>query len=319
MKIGEVSRILVISRLHTIGDVLLTTPALRTLKMAFPWAHLTYITKDHLRDVFLNNPDIDELLIYDSNILRRVASQPNYDLAINLYGGYKSGTICLVSGAKYRVGFKHRKVGHLNPYNVYIDESGAADIIAQYLSFTKTIGIRNVSRETKLFLTSDENNYAESFWQNSGIMGAKRVIGLHPGGDHPERLWAAKNYALLADNLIAELGCNILIFQGPGEEKIANSVCMEMQEQAVLVPLLKLREYAALVNKCHLLITSDGGPLHLAAALGTNLIGLFCKGTHPDYWFPYGHKPGCRHLRESSPGNIPVAEVLTLARKLIAT
>jgi len=87
----------------------------------------------------------------------------------------------------------------------------------------------------------------------------------------------------------------------------------------VLVPLLKLREYAALVSKCHLLITNDGGPLHLAASLGTNLIGIFRKDTNPDYWFPYGDKPGCCHLRESSAGNIRVEEVLTLARKLIAT
>jgi ADP-heptose:LPS heptosyltransferase len=286
--------------------------------MAFPRAHLTYITRDHVKDLLLNNPDIDELLICDSDILRRVASQLKYDLAINFDSGRKTGTISLVSGAKYRVGLKHVRVGHLNPYNVHIDEYAEGDVIAQFLSFSKALGLKDASRETNLFLTSDEKNYAESFWQSSGIAGAKRVIGLHPGGDGPKKLWAAKNYALLADKLIADSGYHILIFQGPGEEKIANSVCLEMQEQAVLVPLLNLREYAALVNKCHLLITSDGGPLHLAAALGTNLIGIFCKDTRPDYWFPYGEKQGCCHLRESSSGNIPVAEVLTLARKLLA-
>jgi len=317
MKIGQVNRILVISRFPRIGDVLVTTPAARTLKMAFPRAHLAYVTKEHLKNVFLNNPDIDELLIDDSSIFRRLASQLEYDLAINLHGRYKSATICLASGAKYRVGLKHSKVGPLNPYNVNIEyEEG--NVIAQNLSFTKALGIKNVSIETNIFLTFDEKNYAESFWQNSGITGAKGVIGLHPGGDHPEKLWEAKNYALLADKLIADSDCKILIFQGPGEEKMANSVCLQMREQAILVPLLKLREYAALVNKCHLLITSDGGPLHLAASLGTNLIGIFRKDTNPDYWFPYGDKPGCCHLRESSPGNIPVAEVLTLARKLIA-
>jgi ADP-heptose:LPS heptosyltransferase len=318
MNLGQVNRIIVICRLRTIGDALLATPAVRTLKMAFPRAHLTYVTQEHVKDVLLNNPDIDELLIYDSGTLRRVADQLEYDLAINLGGGRKSANICLVSGAKYRVGPKHIRVGHPNPYNLYTDDYGAGDIIAHFLSFTKALGLKGASRKTNLFLTSEENNFAESFWQHSGIKGAKPVIGLHPGGDRPKKLWAAKNYAILADKLIADSGYNILIFQGPGEEKIANSVCLEMQEQAMLVPLLKLREYAALINKCHLLITSDGAPLHMAAALGTNLIGIFCKDTQPDYWFPYGDKPGCRHLRESSPGNIPVAEVIALARKLIA-
>ena len=297
--------------------MLLTTPAVRTLKMAFPRAHLTYITQAHVKAVLLNNPDIDELLIYDSSILRRVASQLKYDLAINFDGGGKSEAICLVSEAKYRVGYKHTRVGHLNPYNVYIDEYGAGDIIASFLSYTRALGLKDASRETNLFLTSEEINFAESFWQSSGITGAKQVVGLHPGGDVPKKLWAVKNYALLADKLIADSGYSILIFQGPGEEKIAKSVCQAMQKQALLVPLLEIRKYAALVNKCNLFITNDGGPLHIAAAVGVNLIGIYRNNDSADYWFPYRDRPGCLLLEESLSGKITAQEVLTAARQLL--
>ena len=79
--------------------MLVATPTLRTLKTAFPKADLTCITQVDVKDVLLNNPDIDELIIYDSkSLLRCVSRQPEYDLAIHLMGAFD--TISLVSGAR---------------------------------------------------------------------------------------------------------------------------------------------------------------------------------------------------------------------------
>src|SRR5208337_5010737 len=103
-------------------------------------------------------------------------------------------------------------------------------------------------------------------------------------------------------------------FQGPGEEETAKSVCQATQHQALLVPLLEIRKYAALVKKCHLLITSDGGPIHIAAAVGVNVLGIY---RYSDFWFPYRDRPGCLHLAESLSRRITVQEVLTAARQLL--
>jgi heptosyltransferase III len=314
MRLWAVNRILVI-RLRMIGDVLLTTPAVRTLKRAFPRAHLTYITQAHVKDVLLNNPDIDELLLYDAGILRQVAEQPEYDVVINFDGGGKSEAICLASGAKYRVGSKGVKVGHLDPYNVYSDLVEPRDVIDNFLGLTRALGLEDATRETRLFLTSDEEDFAGSFWEDCGFTQGRRVVGLHPGGDHPKKLWAAKNYALLADKLIADSGYSILIFQGPGEEKIARSVCQAMQEQALLVPLLPIRKNAALVKKCHLFISSDGGPIHIAAAVGVNVLGVYRKEVSSDFWFPYRDRPGCLLL--TGLRRITVQAVLTAVRQLL--
>ena len=315
MNLGAVNRILVIC-LGAIGDVLVATPTLRTLKTAFPRAHLTCITQVDVKDVLLNNPDIDELIIYDSkSVFRHVVRQPEYDLAIHLMGGFDA--VSLVSGAKYRVGRYKIKIGHFYPYNVYADVSPAVDVIDHFLIFTRALGLKDASRETHLFLTSEENNFADSFWEGSGLTNAERVVGLHPGGCNVKRLWAAKNYARLADELIVRTGCRLLVFQGPSESETAESVCREMHNQALLVPLFEIRKYAALVKKCHLLITSDGGPLHLAAALGVKLLGIFRDQLSADRWFPYRDKKNCFNLVRSSSPNISLVDVVNAALKII--
>ena len=130
------------------------------------------------------------------------------------------------------------------------------------------------------------------------------------------RLWAVKNYAQVADELIARTGCRLLVFQGPGELETAASVCREMHNQALLVPLLEIRKYAALVKKCQLLITSDGGPLHLAAAVSINLLGIFRDELSAKRWFPYRDKKNCFHLVETSSKQISLEDAVNTAIKL---
>jgi ADP-heptose:LPS heptosyltransferase len=329
-----VERILV-ARPGRIGDVLVTTPMVRTLKRAYPGAHLTYISGTHEKDVLLNNPDIDELMLNDADILRRVAMQPSYDLVINFGLGdlhlpsllpslrdlEANQAIGILAGAKYRVGFscfQNIRIGHLKAYNVYVDLRGR-DAINLNLSITRALGLKDAGRETTLVLTLEEQDFANSFWEGCGLTQGRRVVGLHPGGRKSARLWAVNDYARVADELMAHSGCRILVFQGPGEEETAKSVCQAMQNQALLVPLLEIRKYAALVKKCHLLISSDGGPVHIAAAVGVNLLGIYRKEVSSDYWFPYRNRPGCLLLVESLSRRITVQEVLTAARQLLCS
>src|SRR5208337_2145634 len=109
--------------------------------------------------------------------------------------------------------------GHLHNYNVHADFSARGDVIDASLAFTRALGLKDASRETSLFLTSEEINFAESFWEGSGLTEAERVVGLHPGGRRLDRLWAVKEYAHVADELMARSGCRIVVFQGPGERE----------------------------------------------------------------------------------------------------
>jgi ADP-heptose:LPS heptosyltransferase len=297
------------------GDVLVATPALRTLKAAFPRAHLTCAAQAPVQEVLFNNSDIDELVSYDPNTLRQLLDhRPPYDLALHLMGGFDA--IPLLAGARIRVGRYRLQVGGSSPYNVLADVSPAADVIEHFLAFTRALGLPDASRKTCLVLTPEEHDFAASFWEDSGLPGAGPVVGLHPGGCDPKRLWAPEHYARAADGITARTGCPILVFQGPGERETAESVCRQMQSRALLAPLLEVRKYAALVGKCRLFLTSDGGPLHIAAAVGVRLLAIFRDEAGADRWFPYGDQKGRLHLLASAPADIFLQEVVNAALKL---
>ena len=173
-----VERILVARPGAKIGDVLVTTPMLRTLKRAYPRAHLTYIIGAHEKDVLLNNSDIDELMLYDADILRRVAMQPSYDLVINFGLGdlptlrdlEANQAIGILAGAKYRVGFscfQNIRIGHLKAYNVYVD-LGGRDAISLNLSITRALGLKDAGRETTLVLTPEDRILLTLFGRIAG-------------------------------------------------------------------------------------------------------------------------------------------------------
>ena len=176
----------------------------------------------------------------------------------------------------------------------------------------------DATRETRIYLTGPEKNFADAFWQENALEKFDQVIGVHPGSDHAIKLWTAAQYAKLADDLV-EKGCCVLIFQGPKEARTAVTMHAQMKQKALLVPLLKLREYASLVQKCSLLITNDGGALHIGAAVQTKLLGIFVNRPLPEFWFPYPERSGAMQLIEDQNHQVSVSEALHAACQLLQT
>ena len=107
----------------------------------------------------------------------------------------------------------------------------------------------------------------------------RRVIGISPGGDRPNRRWPAAKFALAAGALAARCGARVLIFGGPGEEPIGQEIQTALNGAALnLGGQLNLRDLPFFINRCDLLITNDSGPMHMAAALKTPVVALFGPG-----------------------------------------
>lgn len=304
-----------------LGDALITTPALRTLKTVWPQAHLTYLTEHYVEATLLHNPDIDEFLFYGGNILKSIATQPQYDVALDFTGGANSQYLCALSGASQRLGHSHaagKMMGKIDTYNVEVGlRVEATDAVDAFLKFTRNLGLSDATRETKIYLTNQERNFADAFWQEHSLEKFGQVIGFHPGGDHAIKLWPAARYAKLADNLVEKSGCRVLIFQGPKEAHTAEAMRAQMKQPALLVPLLKLREYAGLVQKCSLLITNDGGALHIGAAVQTKLLGIFVNRPLPKFWFPYQERSGAMQLIADQNHQVSVSEAFRAACRLL--
>ena len=103
------------------------------------------------------------------------------------------------------------------------------------------------------------------------------------------KLWDARNYAYVANALAKKLDAAILLFAGPNERELQNSVAEMMEIPPILVKTENLRHLAALISACDVYIGNDTGPMHIAAAVDTPVVALFGSTNHHRSG-PYGEK-----------------------------
>jgi ADP-heptose:LPS heptosyltransferase len=314
----SIHRILVI-RLACMGDVLLTTPVLRGLRTAFPKSFITYLTSvAAARDILKNNPDVNECLLRTKTTFEEIPRMPPLDLALDLFGGSTQQMICLLSGARYRVGpGSAPPIGHLRPYNITVPAAAKPrHVIDHFLGFTRAIGLPDPPLKTVLILDEAERDFARTFLERRGINHQDRWIALQPGKNAEEPLWSADKFVALTRGLTRRFGYPIFIFQGPDDRTpIAEEVWKRAGSGVALLPGLPLRHYAAVLEQCTLFVASEGGAGHIAAALGVKTAVIF---TAPgiSHWFPYTREQGMVALQELPGQNLPVQNVFAAIEEL---
>jgi len=300
---NNIRRIL-LSRLRFMGDVILTTPLIRRLKEVFPHAQLSYLTQDTFAPLLLHNPHLDEVMAFPSqgslvaqwqaySQLRR----RRFDLAIDLFGNPRTALMTWLTGAPIRVGGDFRGRGKL--YNVRVPapaiETNAIDFHWRSL---EALGITKSEPRTEIFITAQEKQSAREFLNDYHLDLARPIAGLHPGASWPNKRWPEKHFAELARRLV-DHHVQVVITQGPGEEKIALDVMRQIpppqsstsRNAVILLPVLPLRQLASIQQHMRVFVSNDCGVMHLAVAAGTPTIGLF-GSSQPRIWFPYHQADG---------------------------
>jgi ADP-heptose:LPS heptosyltransferase len=113
------------------------------------------------------------------------------------------------------------------------------------------------------------------------------VIGLNASGGWYTKRWPLKNFAQLGDRLHHELNAVVLLLWGPGELEEMKTMAQMMKAPSLLAPSTNLKQLAALLSRLTLLVSNDSGPLHLAAAMRTRVVGIYGP-TRPDLQGPWG-------------------------------
>jgi lipopolysaccharide heptosyltransferase II len=291
-------RRVLLSRLRFMGDVILTTPLIRRLKAAFPEAGLSYLTQDTFAPLLFHNPHLDEVIAWpvrgsfveQSRVYYQVRRR-RFDLTIDLFGNPRTALMTWVSGAPIRVGGDFRGRGKL--YNVRVpaptNELNAIDFHWRSL---EALGISKGDNRTEIFLIEDEQKWARNFLKETSLDMTRPIVGLHPGATWPNKRWPEKYFAKLARQLV-DKNVQVLITQGPGEEKIVMEVMQHISPSQrtggvniISLPVLNLRQLASVQKQMQVFVSNDCGVMHLAAAAGTPTIGLFGP-SQPHIWFPY--------------------------------
>jgi lipopolysaccharide heptosyltransferase II len=293
---------ILISRLKFIGDVVLTTPVIRSVRNAYPDAFIAYMADAQAASLLEQNPCLNEIIPFDfgrpgwreqprvAALLRR----RRFDLAIDLFGNPRSALLMYLSGARTRVGLDRPGRGRL--YTVRVrDDAGFKTAIGFHMQFLRAIGIPPTSERTEIFLSDDERLRARHLLAGA-LQGTGPVVALHPGATWPAKRWPAERFAQVALNIRERLGVRVVFTAGPNDEDVIRIAEQGMNSKVPVFKGLPLRQLAALISQCSAYVANDSGPMHIAVAVGTPTIGIFGPGEE-NIWFPYSSGEGNTALR----------------------
>ena len=301
-----------LTRMKFIGDIVLTTPVIRSLRTALPHAYIAYLGDRNAVSLLEHNPFLNEIISYDFSrptmqeqwrvawLLRR----RKFDVVIDLFGNPRSALLSYLSGAQVRVGPDRKGRGRFYTLRVRDDGKPKTSIAFHNQSLT-AIGIQPSTVTTELFLTTGEREQA---WKALNILlsggvsarGSTPIVCLHPGATWPAKKWLPERFAELADRLHVDHGVRVVLTGGPGDADTVAEVCRYARTAPCPVGLLPLRQLAALLSHCSAVVSNDAGPMHIAVAVGTPTIGIFGPGEE-SIWFPYPRERGHRALRMDVP------------------
>jgi predicted lipopolysaccharide heptosyltransferase III len=293
----KIANILVIKLRH-IGDVLLATPVFTSLRQAYPDAKLSILVNRGTEDILVHHPGIDELIIAEKGsigaqlrflgILRR----KRFDCVVDLTDGDRSAWISVVTGSPLRIGFnaEHRWRGLLYSH---VAKPLAADVhrVEYDLAALRPLGLTPRSTRPTLYVSRDDEVVAEQTLRHLdvGRNGSSRmIIVIQPGARYPLKVWPPERFAELADRLAKAFNCRILLGGDKKERDVAESVSRQAAcKPTIIAGRLTLLEFAALLKHCALFVGSDGGAMHIAAAVDVPVVALFGP-TYPQRWGPRG-------------------------------
>ncbi len=295
-----IESILVVRQHDQLGDLLLSTPAIYALRHRFPKARLTVVARYYTHRALWHNPDIDEVLVYPEKLklatprrLWRLWSglRKGYDLAVvidTVSHSLSSDILAFLSGARYRLGSAEHPFlpGRPSPfYNIVAPAPEARPHETRRgLAIVEFIGATADDLGERVGLSHQERAMGRKIlWQHHLL--PERTVGLNLGGYQMPNRWPYQRYAALADWLAGDLGFQVAVFWGPGEDDLGERFLGAVQVQTTPLPGLDIRGLAAVLSHLRLVVCNDTGIMHLAAATGTPTFAIFGRND-PEYWRP---------------------------------
>lgn len=292
---------IVIIRTDRIGEVLLSTPVITALKKHCPNADVSFVTSSYAGDVIYGRSDLKEVLFFDTIVkklsimdslsLAYTLRKRKFDLAVVLNPHKYLHLAVFLAGIPVRLGFK-RKWPFLLTHKVKdIKDKGLCHEVEYNLGLLEAIDIK----EKDIAPSIPHALELVEYFPRKELEGiGDKLVVIHPGSSNPAKRWPLDYYVDVIKNLARIDNINIIL---TGDEKEV-LLCRQINEKAGckafnLAGKLKLTALIALLGKANLLITNDTAPMHIASALGTNVIAIFSRniaGVGPKRWGPYGKK-----------------------------
>jgi lipopolysaccharide heptosyltransferase II len=283
-----------------IGDVLFTTPVINALNAAIPGVRIGYLCNSRTAEILRNDPFVDSIFIYDRDQFESVKKKSffawlkksndfieeirdkRFDAALDFSLNSQYGFFCWAAGIKKRVGFDYKGRGLFLTDKVKFTGYSDKHVVQYYADLLKLLGLVLKDNSLRLYIDPHDLSKVENLLVQQGIVGTDLLIGLIPGAgrswgkDAYLKHWPANNFSLLADKLVENYKAKIIIIGDFKEVGITKEVISGMSHKAIdFSGETTIGELSALISKMKLVVANDGGPLHMAAALGLKTLSMF--------------------------------------------
>lgn len=271
-----------------VGDLVMATPLLKDLRQAFPKAHITAMCQKPICALLKENSNIDELFCFDKvrHFGRRCERKDliqklqwgNYDCGIIVPQSFSSAWWFFRAGIPRRIGFSVKSRDWFLTDKIALpQQANHQHLLTTYKHLLTSLDIPLSSSSPHLFLREQEILEAQTLLQQFNILPHHYIICIHPGAAYGSaKCWPPERFRALTQKLLTHAHFRILYVGDASCHSIIGKICQEFPKAVInLAGSIHLRQLAAITSLCHLFITNDSGPMHIAAAFKKPLIALF--------------------------------------------
>jgi len=283
--------------------VLFTTPVISNLRLAYPQAAIAYLANRRTADLLKVIPEIAKVFIYERDEfvgnypkyfeLYNSIKQEAFDIVFDFSLNSSFGFLCAACGIKKRIGYDYRKRGRFLTDKVSLSGFEGKHIVEYYLDLLALLQIPVKPLPMHMTVPAQDLDWAQDWLMKHRATPAKPLIAVLPGGGASWgkaaglKRWPAPKFAHLIDKIIENFDADIILMGDPREE----ALCREVVNLAhfpltFAVGKTSLLGMAALLKSCKAAIVNDGGPLHVAAAVGVKTVSIFGP-VDPKVYGPY--------------------------------
>lgn len=288
------SRILLI-RFSSLGDIVLTSPVTRALRQRYPDAEIAITVKRAYEPLARLLPGVDTVIAFDPSDgfsqLRASVRQRHFDLMIDLHANLRSRLLTRSGGAPHIIRYRKRRIARMGMvYNTRLSIP-TRHTVDLYLDALAALDITGSDRHPSLAVHAAARATVLDRLRTHGVTDDHLILGLAPGASSPTKQWPVRHFVRLADQYRQNPETTVLLVGGEHDRETSNAVTDAMAAPSIdWTGSIDLSLLPAVIERCHVLVSNDSGPMHVASAVGTPVIGLFGP-THPRLGFaPLGDR-----------------------------
>jgi heptosyltransferase-1 len=290
---------ILIVKLSAIGDVIHTLPALNAIKRHYPNARITWLVEEAAADLIEGHPALDRVLVSKRKRWLRGLSGPSrvehikaagaflkdlrdtrYDLVLDFQASLKGGILIALTRSSRKIGFGKGLEHQEHSYLFLNEKVPAVDMeihaLTRGLLMLESIGIPAGPIEYRLPVSEHERQAIAALLKVEGGDRSGKIVAINPVAQWKTKLWQNAKFAKLADYLAERYGVTVVFSGGLADRPIVEDIRLRMKARPLnLAGRTTLKELAALYEQAVCLISTDTGPMHLGAAVGTPVVALF--------------------------------------------